>query len=74
MKRGDKIAVERNAKIIAIGTVEDIQMFNKSLDEAKKDDRVGITFSKTEGYAPASGDTVIRYQDYFKIDGSDIIN
>jgi len=58
----------------AIGTVEDLQMFGKSLDSAVKDDNVGIVFTKTEGVRPQSGDTVIRYQDYHVIDTSDIVN
>ena len=74
LKHGEKLSVERNGKIIAFGIVEDIQMFNKSLDEAVKNDNIGITFSLTDGYIPGTGDTVIRYQDYHEIDGSDIIN
>lgn len=74
LKKGDKLSVERNGKIIAFGTVADIQMFNKSLDEAQKGDSIGLVFELTDGVRPGSGDTVMRYQDFHELDLSDIIN
>ncbi|MBQ8836128.1 MAG: S-layer homology domain-containing protein [Clostridia bacterium] len=74
LRKGDKISVEMNGKIISIGTVKDIQMFNKSLDEAVKGDRVGVTFELTDGVRPQSGSIVIKYNDAHVIDTSDIVN
>lgn len=74
LKKGDKVSVELNGKIIAIGTVKDIQMFNKSLDEAVKGDRISIAFEISEGVRVQIGSTVIKYQDSHVIDTSDIIN
>lgn len=74
LKPGEKLSVERNGKIIAFCTVEKIEMFGKSVESAVKGDTVGITVKLIDGYAPSSGDTVFRYQDYHEIDGSDIIN
>ncbi|MBQ3054730.1 MAG: S-layer homology domain-containing protein [Oscillospiraceae bacterium] len=74
LKVGEKVSVERNGKIIAFGTVESIEMFEKALEEAKKGDNVGIVFAMTDGVRPQSGDTVIRYRDHHVIDTSDIVN
>ncbi len=74
LKVGDKVSVERDGKIIAIGTVEELQMFGKSLDSAVKGDRVGIVFNRTDGVRPQSGDTVMRFLEYHVIDTSDVIN
>lgn len=74
LTKGEKISVERNGKIIAMGTVKDIQMFSKSLDEAIKGDRPGVVFTITDGVRPVSGDIVIKYKDTHKIDTSDIVN
>lgn len=74
LRRGDKLSIERNGKIIAIGEVKDIQMFNKSLDEAKKGDYVGIVFKVTDGVTPHDGDVAIRHKDNHKLDLSDIVN
>ncbi|MBQ6856621.1 MAG: hypothetical protein IJO13_05915, partial [Lachnospiraceae bacterium] len=69
-----KVSVERNGKIIAFGTVESIEMFEKAVEEAKKGDNVGIVVAMTDGVRPQSGDTVIRYRDHHVIDTSDIVN
>ncbi|MBR5459586.1 MAG: hypothetical protein IKV53_01855, partial [Clostridia bacterium] len=61
-------------KVIAIGTAKDIQMFNKSFDEAVKGDNVGIAFEVIEGFAPAPNDVVVKYQPTHVLDTSDIIN
>ncbi|MBE6572087.1 MAG: hypothetical protein E7656_07565 [Ruminococcaceae bacterium] len=74
LKKGDKISVERNGKIVGIGTVTGIEMFDKNLDEAVKGDRVGLIFATTLGVSPVAGDTIIRYQDYHVVDTSDIVN
>ena len=74
VRKGDKVSVESNGKIIAIGTVKDLQMFNKSLDEAIKGDNVGVVFELTDGVMPRTGSTLIKYQDSHVIDTSDIIN
>lgn len=74
VRKGDKLSVERNGKIIAIGTAKDIQMFNKSLDMGVKNDNIGLTFELLEGVKPDSGDIVIKYKDGHVIDTSDIIN
>lgn len=74
LKKGDKLSVERNGKVIAFITVVDLQMFDKSLDEARKGDNIGLVFELTDGVRPASGDTVMRYYDYQQLDLSDIVN
>ena len=74
LKKGDKISVIRNGKVIAIGIAEDLQMFNKSLDEINKDNNAGIVFNRQEGVRPASGDIVVKYQPSHVLDTSDIVN
>lgn len=74
LAKGERVSIERNGKIIAIGTVTDIQMFGKSLDECVKDDNAGLVFVLEKGVRPQSGDTVIRYVDGHVIDTSDIVN
>ncbi len=74
IKKGDKVSVERNGKIIATGTATDLQMFNKSLDEGVKNDNIGIVFKLDDGVRPISGDTVIKYKSTHVIDTSDVIN
>lgn len=74
VRKDDKVSVVRNGKIIAIGTVSDIKMFNKSLDNAIKNDYVGLMFVLEKGVRPTSGDTVIKYKEGHVIDTSDIIN
>ncbi|MBQ6846985.1 MAG: S-layer homology domain-containing protein [Oscillospiraceae bacterium] len=74
LRKGDKVSVIRNDKVIAIGVAEDLQMFNKSLDETCKGDNVGIVFDKEEGAAPSTGDIVVKYQPMHVVDTSDIIN
>ena len=74
IKKGDKVSVIRNGKVVAIGYANDIQMFEKSMDEAVKGDNVGIVFSKEDGVRPSNGDTVVKYQPYHKLDTSDVIN
>jgi len=74
IRKGDKVSVERNGKIIATGTAVELQMFGKSLDEGIKGDRVGIVFVLDKGVSPKSGDTVIKYKDSHIVDTSDIIN
>lgn len=74
VRKGDKVSVESNGKIISIGTVKDVQMFNKSLDEAIKGDHVSITFELTDGVMPKIGATVIKYKNTHVVDTSDIIN
>ena len=74
IRKGDKVSVERNGKIIATGTAVDLQMFNKSLDEGTKGDNLGIVFELDKGVKPQSGDTVIKYKDTHVIDTSDIVN
>ena len=74
IKKGDKVSVERNGKIIAIGTATDLQMFNKSLDEGVKNDNIGIILELEDGVRPISGDTVIKYKNTHVIDTSDVIN
>ena len=74
VRKGDKVSVESNGKIIAIGTVKDLQMFNKSLDEAIKGDNVGVVIELTDGARPMAGGTLIKYDNSHVIDTSDIIN
>ncbi|MBQ8301299.1 MAG: hypothetical protein IJX57_04980 [Clostridia bacterium] len=74
IRKGDKVSVERNGKIIATGTAVDLQMFNKSLDEGVKGDNIGIVFEIEKGVRPQTGDTVIKYKDFHVIDTSDIVN
>lgn len=71
---GDRVSVEYNGKIITIGFVKDIQMFNKSLEEAVKGDRVGIVTSLITGVRPRIGGTVMKFSDLHVLDTSDIIN
>ena len=73
-KPEELVAVERDGKIIAIGVVKEIKMFDKNIDVVTKNDYCGLIFRLDDGYTPAVGDTVLRYQDYFEIDGSDIVN
>ncbi len=74
IRKGDKISVERNGKIIATGVATDLKMFDKSIDEGKKGDNLGIVFEIEKGVKPQSGDIVIKYKDFHVIDTSDIIN
>jgi len=74
LKKGDKISVIRDGKVIAIGIAEDLQMFDKSLDETVKGDNVGIVFDRKEGVRPAPGDVVVKYQESHVLDTSDVIN
>ena len=74
IRKDDKVSIERNGKIIAIGTAVDLQMFGKSLDEGVKGDNIGIIFEITKGVRPQSGDIVIKYKDTHVIDTSDIVN
>jgi len=74
LKKGEKVSVERNGKIIAVGVAKDLQMFNKSLDETVKNDNIGIVFTSEKGVRPQTGDIVIRYKDTHVIDTSDIVN
>ena len=74
IRKGDKVSVERNGKIIAIGTAVDLQMFGKSLDQGVMGDNIGIVFKKTNGVSPQSGDIVIKYKEEHVIDTSDIVN
>jgi translation elongation factor EF-Tu-like GTPase len=74
LKKGEKVSVIRDGKIIAIGVAEDLQMFNKSLDETVKGDNVGIVFSRENGVMPSKGDIVVKYQPSHVVDTSDIIN
>ena len=68
IRKGDKVSVERDGKIIAIGTAVDLQMFGKSLDEGVKGDNIGIVFDMEKGVRPQSGDVVIKYKDTHEID------
>lgn len=74
LKKGEKVSVIRDGKVIAIGVAEDLQMFDKSLDETDKGDNVGIVFSREDGFRPTGGDIVVKYQPSHKIDTSDIVN
>ena len=74
VRKGDKVSVESTGKIIAIGTVKYLQMFNKSLDEAIKGDNVGVVIELTDGARPMAGGTLIKYDNSHVIDTSDIIN
>ena len=74
LKKGEKVSVIRNGKVVAIGTAEDFRMFGKSLDETAKGDNVGIVFAREDGVRPSNGDIVVRYQPDHVIDTSDIIN
>ena len=74
LKKGEKVSVIRDGKVIAIGVAEDLQMFNKSMDETVKGDNVGIVFKKNEGVTPSSGDIVVKYQPTHVVDTSDIVN
>ena len=74
LKKGEKVSVIRDGKVIAIGVAEDLQMFNKSLDETVKGDNVEIVFSREDGVRPASGDIVVKYQPTHVVDTSDIVN
>ena len=74
LKKGEKVSVIRNGKVIAIGIAKDLQMFNKSMDETVKGDNVGIVFDKQEGAAPGTGDVVVKYLPSHVVDTSDIIN
>ena len=74
LKKGEKVSVIRDGKVIAIGVAEDLQMFNKSMDETVKGENVGIVFNRDEGVIPSSGDTVVKYQPTHVVDTSDIVN
>ncbi|MBR5543483.1 MAG: S-layer homology domain-containing protein [Oscillospiraceae bacterium] len=74
LRKNDKVSVIRNGKVIAIGVAKDLQMFNKSLDDTRKGDNVGIIFDVEDGFAPALGDTVVKYQPGHFVDSSDIVN
>lgn len=74
LRKGEKVSVIRGGKVIAIGIAEDLQMFNKSLDETVKGDNVGIVFNREDGVRPTSGDIVVKYQPSHVIDTSDIVN
>ena len=74
LKKGEKVSVIRNGKVIAIGVAEDLQMFSKSLDEIVKGDNVEIVFNREGGVRPTGGDIVVKYQPSHKIDTSDIVN
>lgn len=74
LKKGEKVSVIRNGKVIAIGVAEDLQMFSKSLDETDKGDNVEIVFNREDGFRPTGGDIVVKYQPSHKIDTSDIVN
>ena len=68
------MSVIRNDKVIATGVAKDLQMFNKTLDETYKGDRVGIVVEVEEGATPKDGDIVVKYQSIHVVDTSDIIN
>ena len=72
LKKGEKVSVIRDGKVIAIGVAEDLQMFNKSLDETVKGENVGIVFNRDKGVIPSSGDIVVKYQPTHVVDTSDI--
>ena len=74
LRKGEKVSVIRNDKVIATGVAKDLQMFNKTLDETYKGDRVGIVFEVEEGATPKDGDIVVKYQSIHVVDTSDIIN
>ena len=74
LKKGEKVSVIRDGKVIAIGVAEDLQMFNKSMDETIKGDNVGIVFNRENGVIPSKGDIVVKYQPSHVVDTSDIIN
>jgi len=74
LKKGEKVSVIRDGKVIAIGVAEDFQMFSKSLDEIVKGDNVEIVFNRENGVRPTGGDIVVKYQPSHKIDTSDIVN
>lgn len=74
LKKGEKVSVIRNGKVIAIGVAEDLQMFSKSLDEIVKGDNVEIVFNRENGVRPTGGDIVVKHQPSHKIDTSDIVN
>jgi len=74
IRKGDKVSVERNGKIIATGVAKDMKMFNKSIDECVKGDNIGLVFELGKGVKPTSGDIVIKYKDTHVIDTSDIVN
>lgn len=74
LKADEAVAVKRNDKIIAVGIVKEIKMFDKNIDVVTKGDYCAIIFRLDDGYTPVDGDIVLRYQDYFEIDGSDIVN
>lgn len=74
LKKGEKVSVIRDGKVIAIGVAEDLQMFDKSIDEIDKGDNVEIVFNRENGVRPTGGDIVVKYQSSHKIDTSDIVN
>ena len=74
LKKGEKVSVIRDGKVIAIGVAEDLQMFNKSMDETVKGENVGIVFSRENGVLPSKGDIVVKYQPTHVVDTSDIVN
>ena len=74
LKKGEKVSVIRNGKVIATGVADDLQMFNKSLDETVKGDNIGIIFNRENGVAPSKGDIVVKYQPTHVVDTSDVIN
>ena len=74
LKKGEKVSVIRDGKVIAIGVAEDLQMFNKSMDETVKGENIGIVFNREDGVRPTSGDIVVKYQPTHVVDTSDIVN
>ena len=74
LKKGEKVSVIRDGKVIAIGVADDLQMFKKSMNETVKGDNVGIVFNKENGVLPSKGDIVVKYQPSHVVDTSDIVN
>ena len=74
LKKGEKVSVIRDGKVIAIGVAEDLQMFSKPIDEIVKGDNVEIVFTRETGVRPTSGDIVVKYRPTHVVDTSDIVN
>ena len=74
LRKGDKVSVIRNDKVIAIGIAKDLLMFDKAIDEIVKFDNAEIVFAIEDGATPRDGDIVVKYQPLHVVDTSDIIN
>ncbi len=77
LKSGDRVVVKHEGEIIAYGYAAGIEMFGKNLDEAVKDDYIGLVFDSAYGELAAefisAGDIVEKFVEA-PVNPEDIIN